>query len=382
MKEKSPKFLYTAPDIPISESGYRRYVEQEMERWVNGSDGFTGEHYFYLTQGTLKNINGDKIRPTWRDADEMIFETLTETKKLKQDLLIVKRREIGLSSIFGGCMPIHTALVNSGSISLMTSADKERVKKLYADKTLIFYEGLDKEFKPARLYESGSTRLHFGKKNKFRDIEGNSSEIKCIETADNDDNSKAFEGYRAKYIFLDEIFLHKRATMVHASAQSTTLEGFDKSGIIVMGGSCGVENIKDAERLKKGAAMGQQLWYDAEHKGINTLFIPGWMCVTKAPEYDKNGKNTGRMLNFCVNGWSDKEKATEWILRHRDKLEKAQDKTSYYNFIKQYPLNIDEVFEINRMGSFPQEVYTKLNIAKKEIQANLSPILQCDLYLN
>ena len=147
-----------------------------------------------------------------------------------------------------------------------------------------------------------------------------------------------------------------------------------------MGGSCGHTNAKDSDNARKGTAVGEQLWRDAKAKSIRTIFIPGWMCIGEAPEYDKYGDPTGKMLNFCPNGHSKQKEATEWIERKRDKLEKAGDKSEYLNFIKQYPLTIEEVFEINRQGVLPKEVYDKLNIAQKEIGEGTNTVIQCDLY--
>ena len=58
-------------------------------------------HYFYLQEGHIKAAEGHIIKPYWRDCDDMIFEGFQQAKKIEWDMLIVKRTEIGLTSIFG-----------------------------------------------------------------------------------------------------------------------------------------------------------------------------------------------------------------------------------------------------------------------------------------
>jgi len=380
-----PKFNYSKweaskPGELSTFSEKKEFWNKELDRWESGYQGLTGRHYAYLTQGTLKTVTGELITPAWRDVDQYIFEEDEISRKNGEDYMIVKRREIGLSSIFGGLMPIYDSIINAGSTNLLTSADKPRVKNLFSDKILPMYENLDKNIRPKRLYERVEGLLHLGEKDKDGNIKGVNSKIICIETADNDRSAKAFETYRAMSIFLDELFLHPRADIVHRSSQATISQGFVKKGHLVFGGSCGAENVKDSEALTLGSAMGEKLWRDSKILRIRTFFIPGWMGISAAPEFDKDGTPTGNILNFCPGGISNEKGATEWILRRRDQLEKAEDKTHYYNFIKQYPLTIEEVFEVNRSGGFPKEIYDGLSRAKQAYIEEDRPVANYNIH--
>jgi len=378
---KKSRFVYKEPDTFRTTYEKEQYWDIEEKRWHEGYRGLTGRHYAYLTIGRIKTVTGKIIRPIWRDGDEYIIEEYERSIKLTQDTMVIKRREFGLTSLFGGFEPIYQAITSPGCTSLITSADKTRVQNLFTDKTMVMYNGLDNYIRPNRLSERDSRFLHLAEKDKRTGkITGLDSKIVCRETADSDTNAKCFEAYRARYIFLDELFLHPRPTIVRNSSQSCLMQGFEKKGFMVFGGSCGTEKNSDVEALKKGAYLGQQLWNDSVVLGIRALFIPGWMCIEGAPEIDDNGLPTGKMLSFMENGHSDEKGATEWILKKRSILEKAQDKSPLYNFIKQYPLTIDEVFDINKMGVLPEYVYKKLNIAKKEIMRGENPVMQCDLY--
>lgn len=381
---KPPKFVAPS-ELPVFRTTYENesYWAEEHRRWIEGYAGLTGRQYCYITVGKLQTIEGSHIRPDWRDGDEFVFQEDELARKHYEDTLIVKRREFGLTSIFGGFEPLYNSLVTPGCVNLLTSADSERVKNLFSDKVMVMYENLHDDIRPTRLYERVAGLLRFGirdKKDKKGKIQGNSSQIICRETADNDTAAKSFEAYRAMYAFLDELFLHPRANIVRNSAQASLSKGFVKRGHMVIGGSCGYDNVKDADNAKKGAVLGEQLWRDSEALGIKTIFLPATLCISEAPEYDKNGKPTGKILNFCINGHSNEAAAKEWVLRRRDQLEKAKDKSAFLNFCKQYPLTIDEVFEINRQGVFPKEIYENLATAQKEINEGANAVFQTDLY--
>lgn len=384
-KPKPPKFIYEkwkldVPDAKASQLEKDRFVDRELNRWIVGNNGLCGRHYAYMTQGSIRVTEGNIIRPFYRDGDEMMFEEYEKCIKMGEDLMVVKRREFGLTSIFAGFEPIYNAIINKGSTSLITSADAKRLQTAFSEKVMVMYGNLEDDFRPAHLRERMAGFLHLGIKDKSTGkVSGADSKIYCIETAASDTNAKAFEAYRSNYIFADELFLHPRAGLVRSSAQATLSKGFSKMGPMVLGGSCGSENKTESEALKKGAALGEQLWRDSESLDLKTVFVPGWLCISNADELDDNGRKTGIKLNFCVNGYSDEKKATEWILKKRDKLERATDKEPYYNFIKQYPLHIEEVFEINRAAFFPVDVYKNLNKAKVSCHEQDSPVGRFDL---
>jgi hypothetical protein len=339
-----------------------RFWDREMKRWREGHNGIPGRHYAYLTIGTIKTITGKKIAPRWRDYDEFIINEGDKAIKDSQDEIIVKRREYGLSSFYGGFMPVFNGIINHGSTALLTSADKPRVESLFKDKTEVMFFGLDKHIRPDRVAKRAGGYLHMGTVDKMtHEVKGVDSQIICRETADTEESAKSFENYRAMYIFLDELFRHPRASTVVRAAQACMNQGFEKLGHMVLGGSCG-------ENTLEGGQVGEELWYDALALNMKTIFIPGYACIESARELDDNGMPTQKILNFCVNGHSDEKAATEWILKTRDRLSKAKTKSFYDSFVMQYPLTIEEVFESNKKGLFSEEIYAGLKESEKKIK--------------
>lgn len=364
-KPSAPKFDYDKwvakhgfdPNATKKEKGL--WFGREQDYWMEGRFGLTGLHYFALTQGTFESGTGAKIRPVWRDADDDIYGGYHDAKSRYCDYLVLKRREIGLSAIFGGVVPIHTALCYPGSTSVLTSADKTRLEQLYKKKLRVFFDNLDPDYRPNVVSSRQWGYLHMGKDVGDGVVQGLNSIVAVRDTVV---EPTAFEAYRAMHIFIDEFFLHPKADRVHRSAQASVKAGFRKLAPIVMGGSAGEGTIE-------GQKKGLYLWNNAEDLDIVTMFIPAWKGVMEAPEYGEDGKPTGKLLNFCPNGHSDEKSATEWIMRTRERLDRLEDKMHLESFIKQYPLTVNEVFSIVGVGSLPQDI---MNVVKTQERIILS----------
>lgn len=344
---------------------------QELEYWKTGRFGLTGAHYFALTQATVKDARGFKKRPIWRDIDELIYEGYEEAKRTNNDLFITKRREVGLSLVFGGIIPVYIALTRPGSTSLITSADKQRLEELFKNKTRVVFDALDDYIRPGVISTRQQGYLHLGQKNQSTGaVSGLDSQIVTKETVD---TPTAFEAYRAAHVFIDESMLHPKADQVYKSAQASVKSGFVKIAPIIIGGSAG-------ESTSVGQKLAMNLWNNAENLNILTLFLPGNKGIMEAPELDENGKETGKILNFCPNGWSNEKAATEWILKTREKLDKIEDKSFLNSFIKQYPLDIQEVFSFSAEGNLPKHIIDKLNTQERIILSSKPPIDSSVLY--
>jgi hypothetical protein len=137
-------------------------------------------------------------------------------------------------------------------------------------------------------------------------------------------------------------------------------------GLLVL---CSRAGIKEAEMM----------WKEAASLGVRTVFIPGTMGISRAPEYDKDGNQTGRFYDFCPNGWSDKEGAREWIDRRREYLDRSDDKRDYIGFVKSYPVDINDIFEMNNVGIIPEDILLKINAQKKRIIEDPRPVNTYDL---
>jgi hypothetical protein len=376
---KEPKFLYEdwfkkyglSPLASMKEKDL--WWAKEREYWIEGRFGLTGPHYFALTQGWVKDARGFKKRPVWRDIDELIYEGYMEARRTNHDLFVTKRREVGLSFIFGGIIPMWIAMTNPGSTSLITSADKKRLEALFKDKTRVVYDEFEEYARPGIVSTRQEGYLHLGRREaKTGSVTGLDSQIITKETVE---TPTAFEAYRAMHIFIDECMLHPKADKVYKSAQASTKSGFVKVAPIVIGGSAG-------EATSIGQKLAKTLWDNAEALKILTIFLPGYQGIMEAPELDENGKETGKILNFCPNGYSDEKAATDWIMQTRGVLDRMEDKSYLNSFIKQYPLDIQEVFSVSGQGAFPKSIMDKLDTQERMILVSRPPIDRSVLHRN
>lgn len=337
---------------------------EQRRRWKDGHAGLSGMHYFYLTQMKIKDAEGNLIRPLWRDVDEIILDQYLECFKNEKDLYVFKRREIGLSSIFGGLIVVYTIIMYPGSTSIMTSADLGRVTDLLSEKFIAQHGALEDWVRPKRTnYDQREGRVHLAELDENEKETGNVARVVCRQTSQKPSDVTNLEGARAKYAFLDELFLHPQPEKVRGSVESCLFDGQSRVGIMVSGGSAG-----SVSRL--GLKAARQIW-DSSASGVTKcLFLSGSLAITKATLRDEKGDKVG-VENFCVNGWSDVARAEAYIRWQRAILDVKPNKEDLYSYIKRYPLDIDEVFKSEETGVIPEDI--AMMIPAQEMQLKNHP---------
>lgn len=366
-EQMAPRFVYEPPDFRTKHDAYR-YRDQEERRWFEGHNGMDGWYYKYLTQYKIKNVYGQMIRPDWRDGDDFIVSKVTTDCINKgRDKFTLKRRRYGLSSWDGGFLPLEFAQRYPGCVVKMTSYNEDALKGLMEQKIEVMsqyvYEDAEIEWKKLGL--SGSLwRPNFNYKvsddSLTVDFGDTHSLIKGVQTSKGPKSAKKMEGDTLMYAFIDEFFLHEFANKVRLSADAARRDGFVRAGMISLGGSAG-------DSTEDGARRAQDLWYNHDKYGIEIVFLPATLCITKAKELDSHGRETGKTLDFMVNGYSLQQEAYEWIGKTRDVLYSLADKTAYWQFVKEYPLHVEEIFETTTDSLWDASEKKRFEMQKKQI---------------
>lgn len=331
----------------------QNWWEKRKKLWREGyGDGYShisGMHTFYLTEGTLKDgSDGNYIRPIYRDCDEWIIEPLDDAFwSLKNHIGLIKRREIGATSIGAGLLPAYTFRMFPNSTFGITSCDKDRIFKAFSDKTDPFIKEMDKDIRPvldkgAGFKENATKnqiywKLPFIVSDKNGQATYNYAELFAKETADTEDSAKGFSSSRMRAAYYDEFPLHRRKSKLLTSSQPCFEKSGEQSGMLFWGGT--VEHGITPEQiieLRKLVETGSIL-------NFKIIFAPAWWGYVM----DKNGI-------------SNEEEGVAKILKKRDELNKLDDKTFLNAFIKNYPLTLDEIFELGGSDSFDE--YARLNI--------------------
>ena len=354
-KTKAPSARWTRVPPPATFKraiDKERYWMEEFRRWNEGHAGLTGIHYFYLQMVKIKDFaSNGLIFPYWRDGDELIFEAIDHARFNQKDILVGKRREIGLSTIGGGCLPLYFSLTKKGAVSLLTSVDKPRLETLLTEKLKIGYDGLDPYVKPKN---KSRTKYEMYFANTERDEFGNEVEtgsLARIVAKPTSDNPSSFEAYRALYGFIDEIGKLNNAPDAYSFMKPCFMSGFSRIGFMLLGGTAGRMNTTGGQYM-------QDLWFNAEALDIVTCFIPGWMSINE----------------FSTNGHSDEKGATEWLEKKREQLETSGQIQQLNDFIQQYPLSVEEMFSIATESAFPPEITARLGQQMTTIKKEKPPI--------
>jgi len=97
-KSNSSKFVYEkwAAKHALDPNATRKEKElwwgrETNEHWIEGKFGLTGAHYFFLTQAIIKDATGRRMRPQWRDLDDLIYGSYENARKTFWDLMVTKR---------------------------------------------------------------------------------------------------------------------------------------------------------------------------------------------------------------------------------------------------------------------------------------------------
>ena len=346
-----------------TDRGESAWRTEQRRRWKDGFADLTGIHYFYLTQMKIKDAEGNLIRPMWRDIDEIALNEFLLCLADEIDLYVLKRREVGLSTIFGGLIPIYMAIMYPGSTSLMTSADLTRVTDLISEKFIAQHGALEDWVQPKRTsYDKSKGHVTLAEIDEDGKQTGNEARVICRQTSQDRKDVTNLEGARAKYAFLDELFLHPFPEEVRGSVESCLMTGMKRAGIMVAGGSANSISrlgLKEARNIQKSAQSGH----------VRMLFLSGAYGIREATIRDAKGKKISTE-NFCVNGWSDIPRATAYIMWQRAILDMNPNKTNLLSFIKRYPLTDAEVLRSDEAGIIPKDVADRIPEQETEIENN------------
>jgi hypothetical protein len=374
IKDPAPKWVPPPPKPTFrTDLEKTKYWETEKIRWREGyGDGYShlcGMHYHYLTQGTLKDgSDGDPIRPSYRDSDEWIIQPIHEAFwSLKNHVGLIKRREIGATSIGAGLLPSYSMRMFPNSTFGATSCDQARIFKAFSDKTDVFIKKLDADIRPVfdRTvgFKENATKQQVYWKLPWvvKDpITGQSdyaySELFARETSDTPESAKAFSSARLRAAYIDEFPLHKRKGPLLGSIGSCVMKGPDQSGLLFWAGT--VEEGITPEQINEL----QKLVRQSEILRFNVIFAAAWW---------------GLFMN--KNGVSDEKKGTQWVMEERERLDKLEDKTFLKNFIKNYPLSLEEIFELGGTGRFDEFAVQAINNQKEQIDLKTEPIIQYNI---
>lgn len=355
IKKPAPKWV-APPPKPIFKTTLEKekYWEERKKMWREGyGDGYShisGMQFFYLTEGWLKDgSDGTLIKPRYRDCDEWIITELHNSFwNLKNHVGLVKRREIGSTSIGAGLLPAYSMRMFPSSTFGATSCDQPRIFKAFNDKTEVFIKRLDQDIRPVLDrtvgYKENATKQQVYQRLPWlvKGIDGEAdyeySDLYAKETSENDTSATGFSGTRLRAAYIDEFPLHKRKAKLLGSMLSCVMKQTEQSGLLFWGGT--VEESITADQINEL----QKLVRNSSVLKFNVIFAPAWWG-----------------LKMDENGVSNEKEGINWVLSERERLDKLEDKSFLKAFIKNYPLNLEEIFSMGGSSRWDEETVDAIN---------------------
>ncbi len=347
INDSKTKFVHKVKPKPTFRTSYEKekYWDIQKKRWIEGENSLCGMHIFYLEQTKIKDRNtGDVFLPRYRDCDDWIISEMNDHFWNAKGIIgVVKRRELGLTSLGSGLLPLYTQRLFPGSTFGMTSCDKDRIFKAYNDKFNVALMGMDEDIRPEVLLKNTSknSNVYLQFQWKSKDENGKPkislSDFFCKETANDDNAAKGFSGTGMRAAYFDEFPLHKRRNKLIGSSRPCFMRGTEQVGFLLWAGTVeeGLTN-DDITELKN-------IVEDSEKMRTKIIFAPAWW---------------GLIMNDA--GISDEKKGVEWVMKEREAKEGARDETEIKNFVKNYPLTLDEVLDLAGTDFFSEKVSNNL----------------------
>lgn len=370
---RPPKYVrQPTPEVFRTTRDRHAYWDKEIVKWHEGYSGLSGVHYFYIQEGWIQNNFGKPIRPRWREADEVVLNSIMYGFNKRWDSGVVKRREFGLTCIGAGLLPFYFMQTQPGCHIGMTSCDLDRIAKMFKEKTLVYWKGLHEDIGLPQVKKSEQKNQSYLQVKQIVTIEGKEQELNpdifCTETVK---DPSSFSVSRLTYAFLDEFPLHKNRQALLDSLYPTLEQEMVRVGNLLWGGT--VEHGISMDSLN---ALRDIVSAPPEVSKTCLTFVPAYFGMTQFA--DDDGKI--HKIPGTENGWDNKEYATELILKERDLLDRLEDKSRLQRRIKNYPLTLDEVLESSGKGKLPEEIMTKVEIRSREIRNKHETVRPCFTY--
>lgn len=346
------------PDFKNADEA-NRYFDKEQNYWEKGRYGLPGYYYKYLTMSTVRDrYEGFEIPPDYRMVDhQIIFPWINEWQTKKMDAMFITQRGGGKSTIFIGWLPLETAYLWPGCKVIMTSESVNTTNTNFSEKLKVAYEGLNPYYRPDLAAgwpdeKAQKQYIKFAKRGKGKADRGLGSIIESVETAQTQKSPNKLEGQGAKLVLVDEMYKHPHTDAIRSRGAALVTRGREK-----VGSMCYIGSLSDP--TAKGLENAKDMWLNASKLGISTLFVSAAYFNPYVEMYDDDGNLiNGKYYDCTIDGnpqYIDVKKATECFKKNRAALEKLPNKKFFYEYILQYPLEINELLEVAQESFWSEE---------------------------
>ena len=343
---------------------YRDFWNEERRRCLEGYSAggttITGLHYYYLNHWKIR-AKGRKdmaeagtqrkglFYPRFLDIDYDFFWEVERARKAGEDLLLLKRRQIGASFKIG-CIAAYEFEFFPHSQTIITSGEEKFWKKTFRDARY----GLDLHagtafYKARHLHDSTShiQASFFVDVDGRKELRGYMGDMRGITATD----PQALVSNSPSLVIYEEIGMFKGIIETKGYTDAAMMTEGVKTGMSILVGTGGEENMSIADVGK--------MMLDPEMYGCR-----GFDNVWEEFEAVDDAKKTKRKVGMFIPGYkyyfidedgnSDVEKSRRELQRRRDNLKR--DPKAQLGLITQFPFNIGEALMRPDGNQFPVEL--------------------------
>lgn len=324
------RYMSLSTDLPKNDKLYKRVVipkrftsevaknsfyRSEIMKCRNGDGNMNGKMYFWFNYVFIEALGSSgKIRPDYRVADHVWFDSIEKASNSNRGLVCVKRRRAGFSWK-AAADALHDILFNPGFHVGMNSKT-ERDSILLYQKVLFIFDNLP-SFLKARIGSRRNLSLAFFIKSKdeFGNtvVKGLNSRITVVPPTDS-----AYEGMMLGKWVCDEAGKIPNLPQIWAYTEDCLMRETVRVGTPIVFGTSG-------DIGKDGGGL-LDMWENSEVYRLDRFFFAGWMGL----DVDEYGND-------------NKEKCIRWIVYERHRR-KTLSKKFQNDFIQKYPLTPTEAF--------------------------------------
>jgi hypothetical protein len=265
------------PKLKEGSSSYNSYWEEQEYYIKNGysvdGEDITGSLYFFLNYYKIDFVNDTtkergRIFPYLSDVDKEWFYTLEQCRKYDKDFITVKVRDKGFSNLTASEVLRLSQFYSKSKCGCVFPGGQSKALQNWKEKYFSAINDLPQDLRVnPDIDNDGQLTFAFKVKDRETKIEtmlGLQSRVSFFNAV----NKDVLKSDRYSLGLIDELGEIDIAKELINTSVANFKQGSAKIGTLVVGGT--------TNNLNKGYTAFRSLWYDAEERGFERMFIPAW----------------------------------------------------------------------------------------------------------
>lgn len=345
---------------------YNQFWEEQIYYIINGYDTggihLPGRYYKFVNFDTFRGIASDAIRAEIHDFQLDYAYLIEQAKAERKNIIVPKARRKTVTTMNIGMVVDYGYRFELNYKSAVV-AGKQEFADVFYDEWKYLDSKAYQEFRIKRLANGEDTIAGYKEETAEGDkIEAGTRNTIYSRTVFHDAN--VLKGKFLHDIVLEESGENEKLLEVFSASADCLKRGNVQYGMFHAYGTGG--------NMNKGSKGFKEMWYEYKKFNCIQLFVPA--TVFYFPYYAGATDHLGNLVEDIPNlqhlkphervGWSDEERAKEFIEAEKERLLKSANLEEYFKYCQNNPTNVKEVFRKTATNNFP---IIKLNDQGAEI---------------